>query len=270
MALDSLEKLIARQAIYGNRSFTKPSIANMAAGVMAALWRSSGFPTAGAIPTSAATPTSSITGALPIPSQLSGESLYLVNYGVVSSIALTPFMYDRLAHMGGLSGTVTSAQTVNLDIATAAGQGRCDANGLDVEWYLEWYADTGSTGVTATVSYTNNNNVSGRTSQQISLPATRRASMCYQILPQTDDLAIKSIQSVTLSTTTGTAGNFGVTARRQLAMLNTLPAANYATGKDPFALGFPNFPDTACLEILVFCTGTSTGLTQGEYQVISA
>lgn len=270
MALDSLDKLITRQALYKPYSYTKPSISNMAAGIMASLWRANGFPVQGAIPTSAATPTSSTTGALSIPTPQTGEKLYLVTFSSTNGTVVTPFMYDRLAHMGGLSGTVTTAQTVNLDLTTASGQDRCDANGLGVKWWLEWYTDTGATAITATVSYTNQDGTSGRTSQSISLSATRRASMCYQILPQAGDLAIKSVQSVTLSASTGTAGNFGVTARRQLAMLNTIPVQNFCVSKDPFALGCPSFPGEACLEILLFCTGTTTGLAQGEYQVISA
>lgn len=270
MPLDSDSKLYQRQAlaIYAPRTYRKPSISNAAAGVMMALWRSAGTPTQGAIPTGAATPTAATLGAAEMPAAQTGELMHLSLFQATPNIAGTFFIFDRLAHMGGLNGTIATAQTVNLDLATASGQGRCAANGSDVEWYLEWYTDTGATGVTATASYTNQDNVSGRTTQAISLPATRRASMCYAFLPQAGDMAIRSIQTVTLSATTGTAGNFGVTARKRIGSVG-VATNNFSEREDGISLGFPSTRDTACLEFLVHPTGTTTGDVHGQYQMIS-
>ncbi|MEW6650574.1 MAG: hypothetical protein AB1453_10345 [Chloroflexota bacterium] len=272
MPLDSESKLTQRQAlaIYAPRTYRKPSISNAAAGVMMALWRSAGMPTQGAIPVGAATPTAATLGAAEIAAAQPEELMHLSLLQATMPVAGTLLMFDRLAHMGGLSGIVASptAQTVNLDLATAAGQGRCALNGSDVEWYLEWYTDTGATGVTVTASYTNQDNVGGRTTQAISLPATRRASMCYAFLPQAGDMAIRSIQTVTLSATTGTAGNFGVTARKRLGAVG-VATNHFSEREDCFSLGFPSTRDTACLEFLIHPTGTTTGDVHGQYQMIS-
>jgi hypothetical protein len=128
-------------------------------------------------------------------------------------------------HMGGLSGTVTTAQTVNLDLNANLAtdnldERKGDANFSDVQWWLEWYTDTGSTAVTATVGVTYNDGTSGNLSA-ISLAATRRASLMVPLNPLVhpcgggrQDSFKATWTGVTLSATTGTAGSFGVTATR--------------------------------------------------------
>ena len=61
---------------------------------------------------------------------------------------------------------------------------------------------------------------------------------------------IKSIQSVTLSATTATAGSFGVTATRALCGLS-LGLANSSVIGDWSLLGFPKVPDDSCLMMVI-------------------
>ena len=135
---------------------------------------------------------------------------------------------DRLAHIGGLSGTVTTAQTVGLDLQTLSGTGNLTArigpsNYSDVRWVLEWYAATGATAVTATVNVTYNDGTTGNLNA-ISLAANRPIysfQNLNQFIPQNlTNRYIRAVNTVTLSGTTGTAGNFGVTAMRKLATIS--------------------------------------------------
>lgn len=264
MSISTEAALIAARANARPTSVQKASIANAVAGALYSLWRSTGpLPAAGAIPTSAAVCTQALLGSLwSFTNPTAPVKTYLDWLDIGATVAGSHAVYDRLAHMGGLSGTVTTAQTANVTLPTDAN--RCDQSGLGVEWYLEWYTDTGSTAVTATISYTNEANTSGRTAT-VSVGATTRAGRLLPIRPASGDAAIKSVQSVTLSATTGAAGNFGVTARRRLATMTTL-SANIAEPKQRSLL--VPIPDDACGEIVNECSATTTGDLRGDLLLI--
>lgn len=265
MAIDTMDKLIAALGDSYKCRFYKPSISNRAAGDLASLWKSNGFPSTGANPTTAAYCDSSLIGSWPL-SDPGALQQYIVKMSASSSVIGQLIIMDRLAHMGGLNGTLTTAQTVALDIATPAAQGRCGADGCNVLWCLEWYSDTGSTAVTATITYTNQDNVANRTTT-VALAATRRASLLLPILPNTSDLRIKSIQSVQLSATTGTAGNFGVTAMaRQVEV--PLPIVGVGTVLDFAQTGMEKISKYACLFLALVCGSTTTGNILGSFEVV--
>jgi hypothetical protein len=238
----------------------KASVANTAAGQFASLWRATGTPTQGAIPSSFAVCDNSLAGGLALPT-LSALKGYIGKVSLVGATAGTYILFDRLGHMGGLSGTVATAQTANVDLVTAASNNRCLANGADVDWFIEIYTDLGSTGVNATVNY-NNQSDAAVNAAIVALGATPRASRLYQIVPNAGT-SIKKVNTVTLSATTGTAGSFGITARKRLCSVGQL-VANVSTNGDFATIGAPEFKQTSCVELVVLCTTTSTGILMGE------
>jgi hypothetical protein len=260
MALDTNDKLVAMLAAGQNDPIYKASIANTAAGQLASLWRATGMPTQGAIPGAFATCTNALAGGLALPS-LGALQGYIGRAALNGVTPNTWLIYDRLANMGGLSGTVTTAQTANVDVVTAAAAGRCHADGSDVVWFLEIYTDMGATGVNATVNY-NNQSDAAQSAAVIALGATPRASRLYQIIPNAGD-SIKKVNTVTLSGTTGTAGSFGVTACSRQCSVGQ-PIANVAPPGDFAAIGAPEFKATSCLQFVAQCTTTSTGILMGE------
>ena len=260
MALDTMDKLVSMLAAGLDDPIYKASLANLAAGQMASLWRATGMPTQGAIPGAFATCDNALAGGFALPT-LSALKGYVGKLSLQGAGAATWILYDRIAHMGGMSGTVTTAQTANVDLVTASGNGRCAANGSDVDWFIEIYTDLGSTSANATVNY-NNQNDAAQNAAAITLGATARASRIFQIIPNAGD-SIKKVNTVTLSASTLTAGSFGVTARRRLASIGQ-PIANVAPPGDFAAIGAPEFKQTSCLEIVALCTTTSTGILMGE------
>lgn len=267
MAINTMDKLVAALEASTKCRIYKPSLSNTQAGVLMCYWRSAGYPMQGAIPTSAATPIHTTDGAYPLPAPGVGEGLNLGKWVASGTQICQVMLFDRLAHMGGLNGTLGTAQTVNLDLVTAASQGRCAASGSDVLWCWEWYADTGSTAVTITANYTNDADQNNCTSQAASLPATRRAGMAYPILPAVTDKFIKSVQTTTLSGTTGSAGNFGVTARKRLAEL-PLPIAHVGAIADFADLAMQSIVQNSCIEIVVIPSGTSGPALLGGFEVL--
>lgn len=276
MTISTRDQLIDALANNSDRIvIDKASLANAAAGQLHSLWRATGTPGQAAIPAAAALCNSALTGALGFSNQTAPATSYLGWVAMAcSNDAVTMEVHDRLGHMGGLSGTVATAQTVNLDVSTAGlnvpSERLGDANFSDVQWFAEWYTDTGSTAVTLTVNVTYGDNSTGNLST-ISLAATRRASFLIPLLgyiPAADSgKKIKKINTCTLSATTGTAGSFGFTASR-LRSVMPLPVANKAEIFDWAALGLPEVPNDACLWLLQLASTTTTGTVRGGGKLV--
>jgi hypothetical protein len=73
---------------------------------------------------------------------------------------------------------------------------------------------------------------------------------------------IKGINSVILSASTGTAGNFGFTATRPRTSVS-INVANKTETFDWAQLGLPEVPNDACLQIVMVCITTVTGTLRG-------
>lgn len=240
----------------------KASLANAAAGQFFSLWAATGAPSAGATPGAAAIPTNATTGSLSFTNPTAPAKTYHGYQDIIGGNNLTNVeFHDRLAHMGGLSGIVTTAQTVGIDGTTFAADRRGDANYSDVQWWIEVYAALGATGVNATAAVTYDDGSTGNLAA-VALGATPRAGRLYQLLSNSSGKWIRGVTSITLSATTGTAGSFGVTATRKRSAIsaglaNQLVTANWAQ------LGFPSIADNACMSMIVPCSTTTTGAIRG-------
>ena len=248
----------------------KASIANAAAGQYHSLWRATGQPGQGAIPAAAANCNQSTAGCLTFNQQTDPTKSYLAYLEAASSnSAVTLEVHDRLMHMGGLNGTLTTAQTAGLDFNGVTADNMVerigDANYSDIQWWLEWYTDTGATVATATVAVTYSDGTTGNLTA-VSLAATRRASFMQSLNGLIPAAAagkfIRAVNTVTLSASTGTAGNFGVTATRLRGTL-FMPIANAKFGADWAGLPISTIPNRACPFIAVLASTTSTGTLRG-------
>lgn len=250
----------------------KASIATQAAGGFSSLWRATGIPAQGAIPAAAAICDKTLTGALlNFTNAGGGESLYLARVFMVSGNSGTNIsVYDRLAHMGGLSGVTTGSQTAGVDITSLAGT-RCAADFSDVTWWADIYADVGTSAQTCTVTYTRYPGGAGNTGRTTTFtlggasPANQD-SRSYQIIPTGAD-KIQSIESVSIPVSTGTAGSWGITASKSLSSVS-LGLSNAGEVYDWAQLGLPAVPNDACLYFVAICGTTSTGTLIGSAKLI--
>lgn len=277
MTITSRDQLIDAMGNSSSRFILdKASIASQAAGSYVSMWRATGQPGQGAVPTTAAVCTTALTGAMGFAQQTAPATSYGAYMEVVTSnSAMTVEIHDRIAHMGGLNGTLTAAQTVGIDLSTLLSTSNVgarigDANYSDVQWWLEWYTATGSTAATATVAVTYNDGTSGNLTA-ISLAATRPASFMLSLnalIPAASSgKYIRAVNTVTLSATTGTAGNFGATATR-IRMASMCPVANLKTISNWADLGFPEIGNSACLFPVVLTSTTSSGTLRGGGKII--
>jgi len=271
MAIDSLDGLVKGMGQGKNYTFQKGSMATMVAGHASSRWRASGIPVQAAIPAAAAICTNALSGALPLPTKDANDHRVLAKLDFqMAAVGHTLLIEDRLMHMGGLSGIVATAQTVNVSLfANLANNNLAERIGetdySEVQWFLEWYTATGSTGVTPTAQCTFHDGTTGNVNIDVlggtALPASVAAGRRYRLNP-TNGKYIRSVETVTMATT-GTAGSFGVTAVRPRASALCVIANQLAT-VDWSMLGAPRIFDQSCLTFGQICITTSSRALTGN------
>ncbi len=213
---------------------------------------------AGAIPTTTAVACDRTTqGAVGQANATSGKELKLLSFDAGSNFSAggTLALYDRLLHVGGLNGTSTSAQTVGGSITR-------NTSGENNQIWLEIFTSVGTTSTTVTASYTNQAGVSGQTTIAIPVGNTgKRESERMVKMPLADgDTGVQSVQTVTLASTTGSVGNFGIVILRPITSVH-IEGPGCAAFREFMSDGpMINIPDDACLAL--HWTGPSTAVAK--------
>lgn len=275
MAITTRDQLINALANNASRIvLDKANLANQTAGRFCALWRATGLPAQGAIPTAAALCTNATVGAVQFAQQTAPSTSYIGILNLIgSNNAFTLEVHDRLIHMGGLVLNVTTAQTVTgLDLLTLdPGAKRIgDPAYGDVQWWLEVYGDGGATASNATINVTFDDGSTGNLNT-LAVGGTIRVGNRFSVdalrTTAQQALNIRGINSVTLSASTGTAGNFGFTATRP-RMYSPVLLANLVQKNNWADTGLPEVPNGACLEFMVLPSTTSSGTLRGGGKII--
>lgn len=254
--------------------YKQPYIASVldtwAAGLMYSMWKYDGFPGPGATPTTVAAPTNATAGAMPFTDPGGGREKWLMNASMVTVPGSTAgvFLYDRLLHIGSLDGTVATAQTVGGSITRHTG-------GAGNQIWVEIYTAIGSTARTITASYTNQAGTASRTTQAVLFGASagnpgNDTNLLINLPLQAGDSGVRSVQSVTISATTGTAGNFGVNIAYPIAFV----AFDESGGVNRnFATGMPGLTAVeagACIASAVFAISTTEAAVYGALGFVEA
>ena len=227
-----------------NRMGSTP-VASHVIGELHSLWgynKSNGA--RGLVPTTPEAPTRLTQGALKQANAGSGKELRLIGAEVCGAGAGVLTIYDRLLHMGGLSGTSTLVQTVGGSITR-------NTSGVGNQIWVEVYTILGSNAATTIVAnYTNQSGVSKTTWGVAIGGAGKREADRIIRLPLADgDSGVQSVQSVQLAGSTGSAGNFGITIARPIARVflesqGTAAFRDFLTGT---AASAPIIDSDACI-----------------------
>lgn len=267
-AITDLSDLINRQT--GGNSGTPenifyhkvPRVAGVAAtatigGRGASLWTYDGMPAGGVAPTSGAIPDRLLQGAIPFTAPGGSRDKHLIGASIASSFAGVYLLYDRLFHIGGLSGTSTAAQSVQG--ATPSPALTRNTGGAGNMAFYEIYTIIGTTGTTLTMTYTNEAGTGSRTSI-INIGGTnfREVTRMQRIPLAAGDSGIRAIRQIQLLGTTGTLGNFGITIAQPLAWVpigatGTMGWRDYTTGLP----GIPVIHPDACLALMFIPSSTT-------------
>lgn len=242
-------------------SSAAPTLVN---GNMYSLWLWNSTPGRGATPTTGADCTNTTDGGLKQTNAGSPVEKFLLSMTVSSSQAGTIILYDRIAHQGGLDGTLTDAQAVSL----TSSRYTSDYSGIEV--WAEIYTDLGATEVDITAGITDQagntgsivlNALAGTVTGTARIGGTNFRGLHNIIrLPfgagQTGAAAVWGVQ---LSATTGTAGNFGITLARPIASME-INRPGCASGMNFISnlAGTVAIPDNACLALAWMPSGGTT------------
>jgi len=223
------------------------------AGRPMSLWRFDGQPALGAVPGAVAIPDNTTDGGLKQTDPAGGTQKWMLGGGVSGLVAGTVILYDRLLHIGGLSGTTTTAQTVGGTITRYT-------NGAGNMLFAEVYTTVGASSTTISASYTDQDGNTGQTTAAVAFGNTgfREDTRAIFLPLASGDTGVRACASTTVLATTGTAGSFGITMAHPLAMA-AISAAGL-TGWRNFTTGMPGLPEVltdACLALL-FIPNTTT------------
>lgn len=192
-------------------------------------------------------------------------SLRLLGARLQSGSAGTLYVVDRLAHSGGCVGNVATPQTAGLPTAALTRY----TSGENVIAFLRIASAIGSTATTFSVSYTDQDGVGGNASPLADIGGTGllEANRLIPIPLAAGDRGIRSVESITFTATTGTAGDVGILLCRPLM------AFPIRVGSEPMIFDFlgsmggalPDLIDGTCLGWLWYASTTSTGIIDHNY-----
>lgn len=227
-------------------------------GAMYSTWTYDGFPAPASAPGAVAAPTKATAGAIPFTNPGGGREKWLPQAiavpqtnGDIAAILL----YDRLLHISGLSGTTTTPQTVGGTLTRNTG-------GVGNMIFYEIYSAVGSTnGRTITASYTDQDGNSGVTSgAQVFGGSDGKYNDDRVMVPiplAAGDTGVQAVASVTVSATTGGAGNFGITIARPLALLVAGGRGGLGLDMTVGPTGIPEIDTDACLATAIQVSTTT-------------
>jgi len=269
MAITTLDGIVAGLSARQVLAIYKGSISTQSAGGWTSLWRATGNPGQGAIPAAAATCTKALAGSWNFTNPGGALLSYLSNLTIAGAASHQFIIYDRLSHMGGLDGTALGNQNIGISIPASRNAVFSDP---DLEWFLEQYTDIGTTARTATVTYVDEADANQTFTHSIGgTSPLNQDSRLFPLNSSTTNLAvgkqIKSLTSVILNASTGTAGSFGYTCAKRLASVH-MGQINLGMSYDFAGLGLPKVPNDACIWFAILATNATTGIMTGDLTMV--
>lgn len=226
------------------------------------LWtQSSSYSSGGVAPGAVSVPTNATEGSLKQTDPAGGLTKYLTCFGATfigwtaAANTGTLMLYDRLLHISGLSGTNTGTQTVGGTLTRNTG-------GVGNQIWVEIYNGVGSTPTTIQASYTNQAGTAGQTTVATTFGGTHfQLAQSIIALPlAAGDYGVQAVASVKIAGSTLTAGNFGVTVARPLAILPVTTSGLYSYRN--YTTGFPNSVAIDTGACLAFMWSGASGVNQ--------
>ncbi len=263
MAITTQDQLVAALGASQRLVHVKANVTAVA-GRMTALWSAAGQPGVGSVVLGQAA-----AGAVPVDSDVgyqtfvnpgSGNS-YLAGISGVSAASGVIVIWDNTWVWGsggsGWSVTTTTAQNTTSPAALT----RPDSTGVNTEAWFHVLATMGAGAATPVLSYTDESGNAGSTTGTLGYSATSIIGSMYQFPLAAGDYGVRSVQSLTL-TTSMTSGTAAIRIMRRVA---TIPCvANVGFKFDAYDLGMPLISNDAALMVGVQSSSTASGPTQLE------
>jgi hypothetical protein len=245
--------------------FNKASITTVA-NTFWSLWTASGQPTTGTFggtPLAARACTSSTTGALGFTNPTAPDTLHLLAFNGVSSVAAGTFLLvDRLLDYATISATSTSLQSMDNTVTLSR-----YTDGAGVQMFAEVQTAIGATPQVCTITYTSQSGTTGRTTSFTSVAsaaANRMPYLSFFIPLAAGDTGVRKIESVQFGGSTG-SGTIAFALVKPIVEL-PIQVASMMVERNTI-LSTPRLfqiVDNACLSFLLFAATTSSGTFNGR------
>lgn len=267
MAITTLDGAIA--GFQPTRFFHKAITPTLVVGKPQSLWGLGGIPGAGAFDTTlngvALSSTSAlVNGQLPYYDPVSNA--YLARFAGMAVNGGKLLLCDRLWHNGGYTITSTSAQNSTTP-SWPARDNAGSANGDGVLLGLEISSVAGAAAPTITVGYTNSagtaSHSAGFTFATANSPA---AGSFFPISLQAGDVGVRSMQSITLSTS-WLSGTMNMVAYRVLAALDLGAGSYFGNAIDLVTGGMPQLYNGTVPFLIFIPANTTAGYVSGSLTV---
>lgn len=256
MAISTVDGFVAALAAAQHLRYMKVP-GTLTANAFSSLWTSAGMPGAGSTPAvfsagSGYAPTDATAGAMPFTNPGGGSTTYVARVSAGSMPtsstvnAGTLVLYHRLWHCSGFALNTTSAQNITTP-------GTAHATGAGVEVWGEVYTAGGATPATFTVSYTDQDGNTGA-SATYSYLGTEIAGRMVPFSLASGDSGVRAVASLTLSISTGGAGDFGLTVLQRLVEIPLASSSGEVFGAHK--TGLPQVADDACLAWMMMSATT--------------
>ena len=258
MTISTLDQALA--GMQWPRFFAKVASGSLVGGRHQSFWANGGMPSAGAYDTTLNgvvldSTSNQVTGQIHYSNPTGGNLSYLARFQGAATQSGVLLLCDRLWHNGGITITSNTLQSITSPTFPARDVNG-STNGAGVFLAVEVSAVTGAGTPTLTVGYTSSDGTAGRTATNI--VATAGASpvgSTYILGTQAGDIGVRSVQSLTLSTT-WTSGTINMVAYRPIAALE-LPGNFVPNAIDALTGGFPRIFD-GTVPYFMFIPNTST------------
>jgi hypothetical protein len=251
-------------AVAQRREFLKTSLTAEGAVAWQSLWKAPGWPQPGATPVNGAglngsIPTSATLGAIPFTNG-GGSVQHLLQLALSGSVRGRLFLYDRLWHNSGMSGTQTTPDTT---LGTPPALTRY-TTGEGTEVWGEIYSATGTGTDTLNFKYTNAAGTTNRVGFYVNPSGWMdTVGQMFPMTLQNGDTGVRACTAYHWSTTNSPAGDFGFVIMKRLVEI-PIPTVSRVDILEFLRIGLPQVQDNACLALMLGCFGTSTGFLTGR------
>ncbi len=242
-------------------------ISNTTAAQWRSLFTNEGKPSHGATPTTWANPTNTTPGGWMQANASGGRNLYLLSLiGCLSNISGLLLVYDRLGHMGGLSGTTLGQQNTN---GGSPGTLTRYTGGARNFAMAEIYTAVGGSPGNLTMVYANQAGSTGITSDVAIFGGAGRqeAGACVPFSLALGDYGIQSVTSAGIASSTTTVGNWGVTIGQPLYTL-AIAVGGYAICTSFQDGPVPQVLSNACVSMMYLAGGAAAPAIDAWWETV--
>jgi hypothetical protein len=191
-----------------------------------------------------------------------GSNTYIGRLSSSFSISGTIHVYDLLWGASGFACNTTSQQNVSSFTGLPS-----RSTGNNAEIWISPLSPAGASSTTVVVGFkdtTGGGPFTCSAGMGASLPTSR---MVQATGGTSTTFGVNEITSVTLTSSTGSAGNLGVFLLRRICSIYA-PLTSVMNIQDGFSLCMPLISDSACLLFVHQATTTSTGVIMGQLTLV--